>query len=161
MVDLNEALSYEKYMESATKEHLDIYDKTLISDQNIVKLKELDETINVIAFSEGYCPDCNVSLPMLKRFQEINSNVAIYIFKRVGNEKFLEENLGEARIPTFMFFDKDMKALGVYVEFPEELKAKVISAKIDDKRRFIEDYREGKYNILVEEEFLNIIFSNR
>jgi len=161
LVDLNKALSYEKYMESSTKEQLEIYNKTFISDENIVKLKKLDENINVIAFSEGYCPDCNVSLPMLKRFQEINSKILIYIFKRVGNEKFLEENLGEARIPTFMFFDKDMKALGVYVEFPKELKERIISEKIDEKKKLIEDYRQGKYNLLIEEEFLDIIFSNR
>lgn len=161
MVDLSKALSYEQYMESSTKEHVDIYDKTFVSDRNILKLKELDRNINVIAFSEGYCPDCNVSLPMLKRFQEINSNISIYIFKRVGNEKFLEENLGEARIPTFMFFDKDMKALGVYVEFPQDLKERIIHAKMDEKKQLVEAYRQGKYNLLIEEEFLEIIFSNK
>ncbi len=161
MVDLSKALSYEQYMESSTKEHVDIYDKTFVSDRNILKLKELDRNINVIAFSEGYCPDCNVSLPMLKRFQEINSNISIYIFKRVGNEKFLEENLGEARIPTFMFFDKDMKALGVYVEFPQDLKERIIHAKMDEKKQLVEAYRQGKYNLLIEEEFLDIIFSNK
>lgn len=161
MVDLSKALSYEQYMESSTKEHVDIYDKTFVSDRNILKLKELDRNINVIAFSEGYCPDCNVSLPMLKRFQEINSNISIYIFKRVGNEKFLEENLGEARIPTFMFFEKDMKALGVYVEFPQDLKERIIHAKMDEKKQLVEAYRQGKYNLLIEEEFLEIIFSNK
>lgn len=161
MVDLSKALSYEQYMESSTKEHVDIYDKTFVSDRNILKLKELGRNINVIAFSEGYCPDCNVSLPMLKRFQEINSNISIYIFKRVGNEKFLEENLGEARIPTFMFFDKDMKALGVYVEFPQDLKERIIHAKMDEKKQLVEAYRQGKYNLLIEEEFLEIIFSNK
>lgn len=159
MINLDLALSYEEYMDKLTEDHKAVYEKTFIAEDTKDTLKGLDRKINAIVFSEGFCPDCTVSLPILKRFQEINSNIKINMLPREGNESFLEENLGEARIPTFMFFDENMNPLGVFVEFPESLKEKIALAKMDEKQQFVREYREGKYNNLIEKDFLNIIFS--
>lgn len=159
MFNLNEAFSFEQYMSSLSEHHKEVYKKTSLSQNTKEKLKGLSKKINMVVFTEGYCPDCTVTLPVVKRFQENNSNVNIYIMGIEANKEFLEENLGEARIPTVMAFDADMNPLGVYVEFPKDLKEKIIEANMEEKKLLIEDYRAGKYNSLIEEDFIDIIFS--
>ena len=86
-----------------------------------------------------------------------NKNINLYCFPKTGYESFLEEFTGDARIPTVITFDGEMNPKGAYVEFPKKLLEKMISLKIEEKKNLVNDYREGKYNSLIEEELLDIL----
>ena len=61
------------------------------------------------------------------------------------------------RIPTIITFDSEMNPKGAYVEFPKKLLEKMIPLKIEEKKNLVNDYRQGKYNSIIEEELLDII----
>lgn len=161
MIDLSSSLTFKEYMEKSRCEYGDIqlttYNSTNLSLDTKKSLQNLTSTINVAIFSEGYCPDCIVTLPFIKRMAEENKNINLYCFPKSGYEAFLEEYTGESRIPTIITFDKKMDPKGAYVEFPKKLLKEMTSLKIEEKKNLVNDYRQGKYNSIIEEEILNIL----
>ena len=161
MINLSNGLTFEQYLEKSKKEYWDIqieaYNSTNLSLNTKKSLQNSTSTVNVAVFSEGYCPDCIVTLPFLKRMAEVNKNINLYFFPKTGYESFLEEFTGEARIPTIITFDCEMNPKGAYVEFPKQLLEKMIPLKIEEKKDLVNDYRQGKYNSIIEEELLDII----
>ncbi|MGV8982241.1 thioredoxin family protein [Clostridium sp.] len=161
MINLLNGLTFETYLENSKHEYGDIqliaYNSTNLSSNTKDCLKNLTSAINVAVFSEGYCPDCIVTLPFIKRMAEENKNINLYCFPKSGYENFLEEYTGQARIPTIITFDSEMNPKGAYIEFPKKLLEMMTSLKIEAKKDLVNDYRQGKYNNLIEEELLDII----
>lgn len=161
MIDLSKGLTFKEYLEKSKLEYGDIqliaYNSTTLSSGIKESLVNVAATVNVAVFSEGYCPDCVVTLPFIKRMAEENKNINLYCFPKSGYEDFLEEYTGATRIPTIITFDSEMNPKGAYVEFPKKLFEKMISLKIEEKKNMISDYRLGKYNSIIEEELLDII----
>ncbi|MGH4126208.1 MAG: thioredoxin family protein [Clostridium sp.] len=161
MINLSKGLTFEEYLEKSELEYGDIqlitYNSTTLSSVTKESLRNLTSTINVAVFSEGYCPDCIVTLPFIKRMAEQNKNIKLYCFPKSGYESFLEEYTGEVRIPAIITFDSEMTPKGAYVEFPKKLLEKMMPLKIEEKKNLVNDYRLGKYNDLIEEELLDII----
>ncbi|MBU3188656.1 thioredoxin family protein [Clostridium bowmanii] len=161
MINLLKGLTFEAYLEKSKLEHGDIqliaYNSTNLSSSTKDSLKKLTSVINVAIFSEGYCPDCIVTLPFIKRMAEENKNINLFCFPKSGYENFLEEYTGQSRIPTIITFDSEMNPKGAYIEFPKKLLEMMTSLKIEEKKDLVNDYRQGKYNHLIEDELLNII----
>lgn len=161
MINLSNGLTFEEYLEKSKIKYgdkqLTTYNSTNLSPETRDSLQNLTSTVNVAVFSEGYCPDCIVTLPFIKRMAEENKNVNLYCFPKSGYEDFLEECTGEARIPTIITFDKEMNPKGAYVEFPKKLLEEMASLKLEEKKDLVNDYRQGKYNSIIEEELLGIL----
>jgi thiol-disulfide isomerase/thioredoxin len=161
MINLSNGSTFEEYLDQSKVKYGDIqlttYNSTNLSSDTKERLQDLTSTVNVAVFSEGYCPDCIVTLPFVKRLAEENKNINIYCFPKSGYEDFLEEYTGETRIPTIITFDGEMNPKGAYVEFPKKLLVKMDSLKIEEKKSLVDDYRQGKYNSFIEEELLNIV----
>ncbi|MGH4138546.1 thioredoxin family protein [Clostridium sp.] len=161
MINLLKGLTFEAYLEKSKLEYgemqLIAYNSTNLSSSTKDSLENLTSVVNVAIFSEGYCPDCIVTLPFIKRMEEKNENISLYCFPKSGYEEFLEEYTGQARIPTIITFDSEMNPKGAYIEFPKRLLEMMTSLKIEEKKNLVNEYRQGKYNYLIEEELLNII----
>ena len=161
MINLSKGLTFEEYLEKSKLQYGDIqltaYNSTSLSPNTKESLQNLASTVNVAVFSEGYCPDCIVTLPFIKRMTEESQNINLYCFPKSGYENFLEECTGDARIPTIITFDAEMNPKGAYVEFPKKLLEKMDSLKIEEKKNVINDYRQGKYNSIIEEDLLGIL----
>lgn len=161
MINLSEGITFETYLEQSILKYgqvqLTAYNSTNISSITKESLKSLTSTVNVAVFSEGYCPDCIVTLPFIKRMAEENKNINLYCFPKTGYENFLEEFTGDARIPTIITFDNEMNPKGAYVEFPKKLINKMAPLKIEEKKNLINDYRLRKYNSFIEKELLDIL----
>lgn len=161
MINLSNGLTFEEYLEKSKLQYGDIqlttYNSTSLTSGTKESLQNLTSTVNVAVFSEGYCPDCIVTLPFIKRMAEENNNINLYCFPKTGYESFLEECTGEARIPTIITFDKEMNPKGAYVEFPKKLLEEMTSLKIEEKKNLVNDYRQGKHNSIIEEELLDIL----
>ena len=161
MLDFTKSLSFEDYLKKQQEKYGDVQDKayenTLLSDVTKNTIHNLNETIHVAVFSEGFCPDCIVTIPFIQRLKEENSKLKVHIFPRTGFEDFLNEAVGDSRIPTVITFDSSMAPKGAYVEMPKELSSKMLSLSMDDRKALIAEYRSGKYNDLIEQNLLDII----
>jgi len=160
-MDLSGGLNYEEYLMKSTEEQSkaleDVYKEILLSEASVEDIREIKDPINIMAFSEGYCPDCTAVLPFIKKFAEENSNIIVKIFPREGNKEMLEEMVGTARIPTILVFDKDMEPKGAYVEFPKALIEKMSRLNMEEQKKVVSEYRSGKYNSIIEEELVEIL----
>lgn len=161
MLDFTKSLTFEDYLEKQQEKYGDVQNKayanTSLSDSTKNNILNLNETIHVAVFSEGFCPDCIVTIPFIQRLKEENSNLKVHIFPRTGFEDFLTEAVGDSRIPTVITFDSSMAPKGAYVEMPKELSSKMASLTMDEKKSLISEYRSGKYNDLIEKNLLDII----
>lgn len=161
MLDFTKSLTFEEYLKKQQEKYGDVqdraYENTTLSAHTKNSIKNLKETIHVAVFSEGFCPDCIVTIPFIQRLKEENSNLDIHIFPRTGFEDFLNNAVGDSRIPTVITFDSSMAPKGAYVEIPKELSTKMLSLTTDERKALISEYREGKYNDLIEKNLLNII----
>lgn len=161
MIDLNKTMSYEEYLKGYTEEQASKqekrYEQAVLDEAALKGVNNIKDAANVVVFSEGYCPDCHVVIPFVNKMADLNSNIKVHFMNRTGNEALLEQMTGEVRIPTVMFFTKDMEPKGVYIEFPEGLKEKMAGKAIEEIKAMVSDYRHGKYNELIQSEILNIL----
>lgn len=161
MIDLTKGLTFEQYLnknsESERNKVLEAYEKTELSKEAIETVKSINNKVNVVVFSEGYCPDCVVTLPFIKRMENLNENIKVYLFGMDGNRELLEEYTGTARIPTVMTFTESMEPKGAYIEVPKVIAEKMAKLTSEKQRELVIEYREGKHNKLVEQELLDIV----
>lgn len=161
MIDLSKALDFKGYLNKNSEEEneklLKAYENTKLSKEAEETVKNLKEKVNVVVFSEGYCPDCVVTLPFVKRMEELNDNIKVFYYGRQDNSQLLEAMTGTARIPTVITFTDSMEPKGAYIEVPQEIAEQAARASSDKQKEIIKEYRQGKYNDLVEKELLSII----
>ncbi len=161
MLDFTKSLTFEEYLGKQHDKYGDVqntaYDNTSLSDSTKADVHNLNETIHVAVFSEGFCPDCIVTIPFLQRLKEESANLKLHFFPRTGFEDFLNEAVGDSRIPTVITFDSSMAPKGAYVEMPKDIVAKMPTLSMDERKALVADYRAGKYNDLIEKNLLDII----
>lgn len=161
MINLSDALDFQGYLgknKDDEREKLILaYEKTQLSKETVDAVKAIDTKVNIVVFSEGYCPDCIVTLPFVKRMQDINENLKVYYYGMQGNKELLEEYTGTSRIPTVMTFTEDMEPKGAYIEVPKIISEKMARVPSEKQKELVQEYRQGKYNDLIEQELLDII----
>jgi thiol-disulfide isomerase/thioredoxin len=161
MIDLSNALDFEGYLNKNNEEEreklIEAYEKTQLSIEAVNAVRAINKKVNIVVFSEGYCPDCIVTLPFIKRMQNLNENLKVYYFGMKGNKELLEEYTGTSRIPTVMTFTEDMDPKGAYIEVPKVIAEKMARVSSDKQKELVHEYRQGKYSELIEAELLEII----
>ncbi len=161
MIDLSKGLTFEQYLNKNSEEErnkvLEAYEKTELSKEAVDEIKAISKKINVVVFSEGYCPDCVVTLPFIKRMENLNDNIKVYLFGMKGNKELLEQYTGTARIPTVMTFTEAMEPKGAYIEVPKVIAEKMAKLPSEKQKELVLEYRQGMHNKLVEKELLEII----
>jgi thiol-disulfide isomerase/thioredoxin len=160
MFDEIKGLSVEEYLsfydEQKYKKHREFLSRVNNLKNLNEALLEVNRDFNILLFSEDYCPDCLVLFPFIQ-FLCTKLGIDVKILKRQGNEKFLREFTGEAKIPTAMFINKYNSLRGMIIEFPESFKRSLIGLTEDDIKRKIVEYREGNYLEMIENEVISII----
>ncbi len=161
MLDLSKALTFNQYLEKQHLKYGDIQDKayvnTRLSEDTEKKIKTISDPVHAVVFTEGFCPDCIVTIPFIQKMSENNENLKVYFLPKTGYEDFLDSAVASTSIPTIITFDKDMNPKGAYVEVPKVIAEKRPIISNDERKVLIGDYRSGKYNDLIEKELLDII----
>lgn len=161
MIELSKGMDFKGYLNKSSAEErerlVSNLDKIELSKKANEEVRGINETVNVVVFSEGYCPDCIATLPFIERLSEANEKIKVYYYGMKGNEQLLEEYTGTSRIPTIMTFTKDMEPKGAYVEVPAVLTEKMARLSKDKQKELVTEYRQGKYNDLIEKELLGIL----
>ncbi|MFV9568562.1 MULTISPECIES: thioredoxin family protein [Thermoanaerobacter] len=151
-------ITFEEFVEESeeniAKRIKERYEKTMLDEDLIEKIKFKDE-VNILAFAESWCPDSQVNVPIVAKIASYNKNFKLRILKREGNEEHMKPYYidGKAKIPTFVFMDKDFKEIGHWIERPGIVKELAKSGEEDWRR----DYLKGKYDKNVIEEIVNIL----
>ncbi|MGF7398196.1 thioredoxin family protein [Thermoanaerobacterium thermosaccharolyticum] len=108
----------------------------------------------VLAFAENWCPDCQVSVPIMAKLCDL-AKIDFKILKREGHEEemkpFYED--GKAKIPTFAFLDDSFNVVGTWIERPKVIKELV--AKGDNSYR--RGYVNGEYDKDIVNELLEMM----
>lgn len=140
--------------ENIRKMMKDRYENIVLSEGAIQKIK-LHDAANILAFAENWCPDCQVSLPIAAKITSYNKNFKLSILKREGNEEHMKPYYidGKAKIPTFVFMDKDFKEIGHWIERPMSVKELVKNGEADWRK----DYLKGKYDNDIIDEIVNTL----
>lgn len=161
MIELSRGMDYKDYLNKILEEEreklINNSDKIRLSKEAYEEAKKIKDTVNVVVFSEGYCPDGIATLPFVEKFKEANEKIKVFYYNKEGNEQLLEEYIGKSRIPTILTFSENMEPKGAYVEFPEELSKKMAGLSEDKRKELVTEYREGKYNNLIEKDLLGIL----
>lgn len=119
---------------------------TGIGEDAVGAIIGIQDEVQVLAFSEPWCPDCVINLTLLEMMAEHSPRVTVRILGREGHEALITSfnGDGKAYIPTFLTFVNDRLA-GVFVEQPEALKQDVAEGTQADRILCMQQYRNGRY----------------
>lgn len=154
--------SYEEFILNAKDEEENLiveqfYKKKLKDIKGLEKIKNLNEEVNLIVFSELYCNDAAIVIPILNNLSKSSNLLNIRYLNKNGNEELIKSLVGEVRIPTILKVNKDEMILGKYIEFPKEFKKNLTE---ENKEELVKNkFRKGIYNKEVEKELLELILN--
>ncbi|WP_027340195.1 thioredoxin family protein [Halonatronum saccharophilum] len=158
MIDLKGKMNFRQFLNSSNEEfreeQLKLYNIDLFDASKDIIMK-VERAVELIVFSEIYCPDCRIVMPYLKKIEEINDNIEISIYPREGNEKAMKDYVGIARIPTVIKIDNKEKLEGRFIEFPKEISETLDRLTEEEREEVIDKYRRGEYNELIEKDLIN------
>ncbi|ORX23275.1 thioredoxin family protein [Thermoanaerobacterium sp. PSU-2] len=150
-------ISFDEFINSEDNKKPEIFKnrfKTVNIDRSIKNIKNGSRVSNVLSFAESWCPDCQVSVPIMAKICAI-LGVNFRILKRKGHEEDMMTLCKdkEAKIPTFAFLDSDFNVLDIWIERPKIIKELV--AKGDSSFRI--GYVNGEYDKEIVDELLEKI----
>ena len=153
-----EAWDYNGYLESDLLEYREkqekIFEKIELKQENIKKIKAIQNTVNLVVFAEIYCPDCRALVPYIEKIRSLNSKINVSIFPRKGNENYLTAHSKEGKIPTVLMEDLkkgDEIFVPILEEFPEEIKNEISAfSEETEKSNLVYEYRTGHRNNEIE-----------
>ncbi|HHV73816.1 thioredoxin family protein [Thermoanaerobacterium sp. R66] len=150
-------ISFDEFINSEDNKKPEIFKnrfETVNIDRSIKNIKNGSRVSNVLAFAESWCPDCQVSVPIMAKICAI-LGVNFRILKRKGHEEDMMTLCKdkEAKIPTFAFLDSDFNVLDIWIERPKIIKELV--AKGDSSFRI--GYVNGEYDKEIVDELLEKI----
>lgn len=137
----------------------EIMNNIKIDESIINKIKSITKKINILAFAELWCPDCQINLPAIYTISENNNNVEFKIVPREGNENLMERYKldGKVKIPTLVIMDEDFNEIGYFIEVPNIVRDVVNRGNQVEIIVTKREYRNGKYITNTIEEVLDII----
>ena len=75
-------------------------------------------------------------------------------FKTENYKEFLENNLGESRIPTILKVDDEFNIIDKYIEFPKCVKDRLAN---EEKEDVVREFRSGKYSEEIQKSLIQLI----
>ncbi|MEG6566697.1 thioredoxin family protein [Thermoanaerobacterium saccharolyticum] len=150
-------INFNEFIKSEDNKNPEIFKnrfETVTIDESIKNIKDNSRVSSVLAFAESWCPDCQVSVPIMAKICAI-LEIDFHILKRKGYEKDMMTLCKdkEAKIPTFVFLNHDLNVLDVWIERPKTIKELVAKGDND----FRSDYVNGAYDKEIIDELLEKI----
>lgn len=149
------------------EKQLKIIDKIQLSDDTIKKIKSINKKIEIFVAAQISCPDCRATVPFLKKFSDLNSNIEItyanredatLVLKEFSDvEKTFNQETKKAKLPTVTYKNGDKFHL-IFAEFPSCVKQKM-QENPDDYENIKYNFRVGKFNDQIEDELTNVFLS--
>lgn len=135
----------------------DYRDNMKITQDTIEKIKSIDKEINILGFSELWCPDCQINLTVIDYITKLNPNIRLKLQSREGNEDIIKEHSddGRVKIPIFIYLDSNFEKFGSFIEFPSNVRSVEFGDNQVEKIKTKKLYRQGSYMEQTIIDFLN------
>ncbi|MEG2787260.1 MAG: thioredoxin family protein [Romboutsia sp.] len=130
-----------------------------ITEETINKVKSIEKKINILGFSELWCPDCQINLTVIDYLTKLNPNIKLRLQTREGNEEVIKAHSddGKIKIPIFIYLDSNFEKIGSFIELPSNVREVDISDNQVEKIKTKKLYRKGSYMEQTILDFLKII----
>lgn len=130
-----------------------------ITQETIDKVKAIEKEINILGFSELWCPDCQINLTVIDYLTKLNPNIKLRLQTREGNEEVIKAHSddGKIKIPIFIYLDSNFEKIGSFIELPSNVRAVDIGDNQVEKIKTKKLYRKGSYMEQTILDFLEII----
>jgi len=89
--------------------------------EDVEAFRRLPDPLNVLVLAEDWCGDVIANLPVLGNLAKASGKLNLRVFLRDQNEDLMNQYLNQGQfksIPTYVFFDRNMRELGVWIERP-------------------------------------------
>lgn len=154
-----QGLTYEDYLDQMTPARRDgfaaSYDQVELAADDLSDLARLRCPIYVAAFSEDWCGDCRINLPVLAKLAE-SSCLEVRCFSRDAFPEMVQA-LHIERIPTFVFFNQNFDEIGRWVERPHAVSLALSGATTAAQRTTRVAYNQGRFHSDTIEEILDLL----
>ncbi|MGL5756878.1 MAG: thioredoxin family protein [Paraclostridium sp.] len=130
-----------------------------ITEETINKIKSIEKEINILGFSELWCPDCQINLTVIDYLTKLNPNIKLRLQTREGNEEIIKTHSddGKIKIPIFIYLDSNFKKIGSFIELPSNVRTIDMADNQVEKIKIKKLYRKGSYMEQTIIDFLEII----
>ncbi len=130
-----------------------------LSDEDRQELSRLVQSpLFVAAFSEDWCGDCRINLPVMAKLSETAPLLTLHCFSRDKHSE-LAAAMQVSHIPTFVFFNANWQEIGRFVERPNTVAQALQSDDDENKRRTRIAYNQGQFHADTVEEILDLLRS--
>lgn len=162
MKDLYEkGLSYRTFImnldDDIRNKFMKYYIPLTINDEQKKKMEAVQKKIRILGVVEGWCPDCQINLPVLEKLISTNNNIELRLVLRdaVKDELKDYEVDGKVKVPTFIFMDEDFSIISAFIEKPKPVKEADINTVEGSKIAML--YKAGRLAQETAEEFANCL----
>lgn len=140
-----QGLTYQQWLEGMTQNKerfLKNYEAASLAPEDVALFRRLPDTVAVLALAEDWCGDVIANLPILAKLADMaGGKLNLRIFLRDKNQDVMDQYLyqGQFRsIPVFVFFGRDMREIGRWIERPQIARQEMDEAR----RRFAAEHGE-------------------
>ncbi len=126
-----------------------------ISETHRSRMAAIKRNIRILGIVEGWCPDCQINLPVLEKLISTNQNIELRLVLRssIKDELKAYEVDGKVKAPTFVFLDENGSAFNAFIEKPKPVWEADIATVEGSKVAML--YKAGKLAHETAEELLN------
>ncbi len=156
----SKGITFSAYLNKMTDSRRDgfiaSYEQVKLEREDLSALARLACPIYVAAFSEDWCGDCRINLPVLAKMAEATDCLEVRCFSREEYQE-LAHRLGVERIPTFIFYNKNFEEIARWVERPAAVAKILAQADGEEKRNVRIAYNRGHFHEDTIDEILDIL----
>jgi hypothetical protein len=95
--------------------------RVTLDPETVRQFRSLPEGVRILVLAEDWCGDVVANLPVLGRLAQEVPTLDVRVFLRDQNLDLMERWLNQGKyqsIPVFVFFDRDFRELGHWIERP-------------------------------------------
>ncbi|MEG2973218.1 MAG: thioredoxin family protein [Clostridium sp.] len=170
-MNYDDGLNYDEFISSSSDKETSLINTKATKVSEILKdipqevearIKEISSPVKLAVFTETFCPDAAIAIPILLKVAALNPLIEVKFFHQREYEDYLYDTVDEFKIPTILNLSDDGRVIGKYIEFPAGLK-NILNNKtsLQEVNLTIEDYRNGLFITEILSDITNLILGTQ
>lgn len=157
-----EGLTFDEYVSKMTPAHQDGFLKSCrlvrLSEEDKNDLSRLRYSFFIVAFTEAWCGDCRINLPVVASLAAASTHLELRCFSREEHPQ-LADKFWIERIPTFVILNEEFEEIARWIERPSAV-AEALEKGNEEEKRFVRvAYNQGRYQPDTIDEILDLLLA--